>query len=82
MTPKNIILPRRSAVRKRELKLIAVIAIAWTVIDFLLFIFRIATDNYTTKYESTEAGAFKTIVLRELNVFIFSFIIGYFLIAV
>jgi adenylate cyclase len=82
MSQKNIILPRRSAVRKRELKLILAIAIAWTVIDFLVFLTRFATDNYSTKYVTTEAGTIRTILLRELNVFIFSLIIGYFLIIV
>jgi adenylate cyclase len=82
MDTTHIILPRRSAVKKREIKLIIIIAIAWTVIDFLIFIIRFTTNNFTSKYESTDTGAFKTIALRELNVFIFSLIIGYFLIAV
>ncbi|MEQ1675273.1 MAG: adenylate/guanylate cyclase domain-containing protein [Chitinophagaceae bacterium] len=78
----EIVLPKRSAVKKNEVKLILVIAASWTVIDFLIFIIRFATETYTPKYESTNAGAFKTILLRELNVFIFSLIIGYFLIFV
>ncbi len=78
----NIVLPRRSAVKKRDLKLILIIALSWTVIDFLIFIIRLATETYTPKYESTTSGAAKTILLRELNVFIFSLIIGYFLISV
>lgn len=82
MNPDHIILPRRSAVKKRELKLILTIAIAWTVIDFLIFIVRFSTNTYTSKYETTDTGALKTILLRELNVFIFSLIIGYFLIAI
>jgi adenylate cyclase len=82
MTPAHIILPRRSAVKKREWKQILIIAISWTVIDFLIFIIRFATESYTPKYESTNVGALKTILLRELNVFIFSLIIGYFLISV
>ena len=82
MIRKSIILPRRSAVKKNEVKRIFTIAIAWTVIDFLIFIIRSATDNYTPKYESTAAGAAKTILLRELNVFIFSLIIGYFLVGI
>jgi adenylate cyclase len=82
MTPPDIVLPRRSAVKKRELKQILVIAISWTIIDFLVFIVRLSTSTYTPKYESTNAGAVKTILLRELNVFVFSFIIGYFLISV
>jgi adenylate cyclase len=82
MKPTGIVLPRRSAVKKNELKLILIIAVSWTIIDFLIFIFRLATETYTPKYESTNVGAAKTILLRELNVFIFSLIIGYFLIAV
>lgn len=81
MKPNPIVLPRRSAVKKHELKLILAIAISWTIIDLLIFLFRIATDNYTPKYESTDAGSPKAIFLRELNVFIFSLIIGYFLVA-
>ena len=80
MKPTYIVLPRRSAVKKNELRRILTIAICWTVIDFLIFIIRFSTETYTPKYESTNAGAVKTILLRELNVFIFSFIIGYFLI--
>jgi adenylate cyclase len=82
MKATNIILPHRSAVKKNEVKLIFFIAISWTIIDFLIFIIRFATETYTPKYESTNAGAAKTILLRELNVFIFSLIIGYFLISV
>ncbi|MEO7982501.1 MAG: adenylate/guanylate cyclase domain-containing protein [Bacteroidota bacterium] len=82
MTPTNIILPKRSAVRKKELRTILVIALSWTVIDFLVFIVRFTTQTYTPKYESTNAGAVKTILLRELNVFVFSLIIGYFLVSV
>jgi adenylate cyclase len=82
MKSTHIKLPRRSAVKKNELKRIFAIAVAWTIIDFLIFIIRFATKTYTPKYESTNAGALKTILLRELNVFIFSLIIGYFLIIV
>lgn len=82
MAASNIVLPRRSAVKKNEVKIILVIAISWTIIDFLIFIIRFATETYTPKYESTNAGAAKTILLRELNVFVFSLIIGYFLISV
>ena len=82
MNTSHIELPQRSAVKKNELKRILAIAIAWTIIDFLIFIIRLGTETYTPKYETTNAGSFKAILLRELNVFIFSFIIGYFLIIV
>lgn len=82
MKRSRIILPKRSAVKKHELKLILAVAVSWTIIDFLVFIFRIVTGNYTPKYESTDAGSTNAILLRELNVFIFSLIIGYFLVSV
>lgn len=82
MKTTEIILPKRSVVRKKGLKLILTIAVSWTVIDFLIFIIRFATETYQPKYASTNAGAIKTILLRELNVFIFSLILGYFLISV
>jgi len=82
-TNKNhIVLPHRSAVKKTELRTILTIAVSWTIIDFIIFIIRLATETYTPKYESTSSGALKTILLRELNVFIFSLIIGYFLVTV
>ena len=82
MKKNEIILPRRSVVKKKALKLILIIAVSWTVIDFLIFIIRLASNTYTPKYDATNARAIKTILLRELNVFIFSLIIGYFLISV
>ncbi len=81
MRPPPIVLPKRSAVKKHELRLILGIAVSWTIIDLVIFVFRIITDNYTPKYESTDAGSVRAIILRELNVFIFSLIIGYFLVA-
>ncbi|MBK7561708.1 MAG: hypothetical protein IPI68_09350 [Chitinophagaceae bacterium] len=82
MNPTHIILPRHSAVKKNELKRILTVAVCWTIIDLLIYAFRLATQTYTPKYETTVVGSIKTILLRELNVFIFSLIIGYFLIAV
>jgi len=82
MSYTNIILPRRSAVKKRELRLILAVAVSWTIIDLLIFTFRLATETYTPKYVTTNSTSYKAILLRELNVFVFSLIIGYFLIAV
>lgn len=80
MKQANILLPRRSAVKKHEIKHILSIAISWTIIDFLIFIVRFATETYTPKYGTLSSVTIKTVLLRELNVFIFSLIIGYFLI--
>ena len=82
MKKNEIILPRRSVVKKKALKLILIIAVSWTVIDFLVFIIRVASNTFTPKYYATNVRAINTILLRELNVFIFSLIIGYFLISV
>lgn len=82
MKTTNIILPRRSAVKKHDVRLIVVIAVSWTIVDFILFLIRLTTDTFTPKYASTHTGAAKTILLRELNVFIISLIMGYFLVSV
>jgi adenylate cyclase len=82
MEKNRIILPRRSAVKKHELTLIAWVAISWTVIDLLILVFRFLTHTYSPKYETTPVGSVRAILLRELNVFVFSLIIGYFLISV
>jgi adenylate cyclase len=78
----EIILPRHSAVKKKALKIVFSIAVSWTIIDLIIYIVRLATNTYTPKYGTTNALALKTILLRELNVFIFSLLIGYFLISV
>lgn len=78
----HLFLPKRSSVKKREVKTIFVIAISWTIIDLLIFLTQMATETFTPKYQSTDIGALRAILLRELNVFIFSLIVGYFLIIV
>ena len=82
MRPAKLILPRGSMVKKHSIKVIIVIAIAWTVVDFLLFIFRWGAGNYPFKYTYESVNATKIILLRELNVFFISLIICYFLITV
>lgn len=69
-----------SVIRKHELRMILVIAISWTIVDFFLFLLRYATA-VTSKYLDPEINLFKEIALREINVFIISFIIGYFMIS-
>ncbi len=69
-------------IRKHELRMILVIAISWTFVDFVLFLLRYSATNMPSKYTDPDIDLFKEIALRELNVFIFSFIIGYFLVKV
>jgi adenylate cyclase len=80
MKETHLILPRGSAVKKQELKLVLVIAISWTMVDFVLFFLRYATGVFPLKYTSSDPTNVKTILLRELNVFVLSLIIGYFLV--
>lgn len=82
MKSPHILLPRRSAVKKHEIRLIIIIAISWTIVDLILFLIRLTTDTFKPKYASTNTGALKAILLRELNVFVISLIMGYFLVSV
>ena len=77
MSVSKLILPRGSVVNKRELPIILVIAISWTLID--LFLVRISVLPY--KY-GNEISTNRAITLRELNVFLLSFTIGFLLVSV
>ena len=50
--------------------------------DFLLFLIQMSTDSFSFKYEEPGSNTLKAIVLRELNVLLVSFIIGFLLISV
>ena len=73
---------KTSAIKRHELKLILVIAVAWTVVDFFHFLYRRFTDALPAKYSSPQVNLIKEVLLREVNVFIISLIIGYFLVSV
>jgi adenylate cyclase len=78
----KLILPRGSVVKKYELKLIIMIAIAWTIIDLGLFYLRMASNLLPVKYYEPGTNTFKAILLREVNVLILSLIIGFILVSV
>jgi adenylate cyclase len=61
--------------------MILIIAVSWTIVDFILFLLRYATSNLPSKYTDPENNVVKEVALRELNVFIISFIIGYFMVS-
>jgi adenylate cyclase len=61
--------------------MILVIAVCWTFVDFILFLLRYAVSNLPSKYTEPESNVVKEVALRELNVFIISFIIGYFMVS-
>ncbi len=74
-------LPNISVVKKHELRLILIIATAWTLVDLILFMLRRATNALPVKYSSPDINFTKEVLLREANVFVVSFIIGYFLVS-
>ncbi len=78
---KKFKLGKISVVKKHEFRLILIIAAAWTIVDFILFLLRHAITEGPTKYTSPDVNLTKEILLREVNVFIISFIIGYFLVS-
>ena len=77
MSVSKLILPRGSVVNKRQFPIILVIALSWTLIDLFLVRVSILPYKYTDGADTTRA-----ITLRELNVFLLSFIIGFLLVSV
>src|SRR5258705_7417847 len=71
-----------SPVRRYGTKTIFVIALAWTFFDFLFFLQRQLSGLLPAKYSAKGVNLTKEILLRELNVFVISLIIGYFLVVV
>ncbi len=70
-----------SASKKHEIKVVFTIAAAWTIFDFVHFLYRRATDGLSSKYFEPDTNFFKEVALREFNVFLISLIIGYFLVS-
>lgn len=74
------IFKRGSNLKKHDRKVILTIALSWTVIDFLFFLWREVTGLLSAKYYAPGTNFTKEVLLREVNVFIISLIIGYFLV--
>jgi len=71
-----------SKVRRRERKIVLAIAVSWTIVDYLFFLWRKETGLLSEKYYSPDTNIAREVLLRELNVFVISLIIGYFLVVV
>src|SRR5689334_17196126 len=71
---------KMSPVRQYVFKSSLLIAVSWTVFDFLFFLQRKFSGALSPKYSDPEINWFKEILLREVNVFVISWIIGYFLV--
>src|SRR6186713_119664 len=82
MSLSKIIVPSGSVVNKRKVPIIIIIAVSWTVADFLLFLIQMSTDSFSFKYQEPGSNTLKALLLRELNVLLVSFVIGFLLISV
>jgi adenylate cyclase len=78
----RLIVPTGSIVNKRKFPIIVVIAICWTIADFLIFLVQISSDTFDFKYDEPRSGTFRAILLRELNVLLVSLLIGFLLVSV
>jgi adenylate cyclase len=82
MALSRLIVPSGSIVNKRKLPIILIIALCWTMADAIIFLIKLSSDSFSFKYEEQESITFKAILLRELNVLLVSFVIGFLLVSV
>jgi adenylate cyclase len=82
MAVTRLILPSGSIVNKRKLPIILIIAVCWTIADFFLFLIQLSSDSFSFKYTDPGSDTFKAILLREVNVLLVSFVIGFLLVSV
>ena len=60
--------------------MILIVAVSWTMIDSLFYIFRLTEQPLPSKYALFQKHTTQTILLREANVFFLSMVMAYFLI--
>jgi len=82
MSVSRLIVPSGSIVTKRKFPIILIIAISWTLADFIIFLIKLSSDSFSFKYEEQESITVKAILLREVNVLLVSLIIGFLLVSV
>src|SRR5215510_4305983 len=80
MKPMRPISTGFSVVKRYKLRMILVVAAAWTIIDSLFYIFRLTEQSTPSKYSLFQERTVQTILLRELNVFFLAMLSAYFLI--
>ncbi len=71
-----------SPVKRYEIKAVLLIAGSWTLIDLLFFWQRRATQLMPNRYAMPGFNDTRELLVRELNVFLISLIIGYMLVSV
>jgi adenylate cyclase len=70
-----------SPIKRHERKVILLIALSWTAIDFIFFWWRKFAGILPEKYYNAATNLLKELLVRELSVFIISLLIGYFLVS-
>jgi adenylate cyclase len=76
------ILSRVSPLKRHERKVIFLIALSWTTVDFIFFWWRKLAGILPGKYYNPDTNLLKELTVRELSVFLISLLIGYFLVSV
>lgn len=71
-----------SPVKRHQRKIILSIAVCWTLIDILFFMWRKTLGLLPEKYYNPETWLLREVAIRESIVFIISLLIGYFLVVV
>ncbi|HET9825112.1 MAG TPA: adenylate/guanylate cyclase domain-containing protein [Chitinophagaceae bacterium] len=69
-----------SVIKRYKLRMILIVAVSWTAIDSLFYIFRLTEQPLPSKYSLFQKHSTQTILLREANVFFLSMVMAYFLI--
>src|SRR5436190_9502921 len=69
-----------SVIKRYKLRMILIVAISWTAIDSLFYIFRLTEQPLPSKYALFQKHTTQTILLREANVFFLTMVMAYFLI--
>lgn len=82
MPVSRLIVPSGSIVNKRKFPIIFIVAIFWTISDFILFMIRMSSGMLPEKYNDPEIDTLEAILLRELNVLLVSLVIGFLLVSV
>jgi adenylate cyclase len=69
-----------SVIKRYKLRMILIVAVSWTIIDSLFYIFRLTEQPLPSKYALFQKHTTQAILLREANVFFLSMIMAYFLV--
>ena len=69
-----------SVIKRYKLRMILIVAVSWTVIDSLFYIFRLTEQPLPSKYSLFQKHTAQTILLRETKVFFLAMVVAYFLV--